>query len=635
MKAATQIPIIIVSYRNPRDVVGCLRALQRSATTPSFDVYLCENGGADAFDGLIAALTDPDGPCENCTVSSLGNVPPPRFLRLRPLQLRGRDARVLIAQAVENLGYAGAINAWLSVLLGAGLWIGAWILNPDTEPEPLALAELVAWSAARGRGMVGSRIVVPSRRDVVHTRGLQWRPVQAATRAVDHLTAAKIEPDPDELEGRLDAVSGSSMFVTRDCLESIGLLDERYFLFFEDLDWGVRAKRDGGIGYAHNSVVPHRGGTTIGSGRSRSAASPFSVYLDFRNRLLFVRQHYPAWIAWTVLVLFGHSLEYGIVGASGNLRAALAGLRAGIAGETGRPDRFFEFGVGPPRVRSTGALFVSLAAVKRKTKVVISLGFHLVTLAGRLLRLVTGRPPRDRLVILYYHSVPPTLRANFAHQLDVLSSRATVVPVDYRGSAARGRYNVAITFDDAFTSVLDNALPELRTRRMPAMVFVPLNWLGRLPGWEMETDCVDGRAVVATADALRATASELIELGAHSLTHPYLTRLRAEDARAEIAGCREQMESIFSTKIRHFAFPYGDYNEAVIEFCREAGYEHAFSTVPKITDPSSNEFVRGRVLVEPSDGPLEFRLKMAGGYAWMTYASALKQWLRGWMHHLR
>jgi N-acetylglucosaminyl-diphospho-decaprenol L-rhamnosyltransferase len=249
------IPFIIVSYRNPGEVIGCLRTLQRSAASPSFDVYLCENGGVEALDGLLAALSDPHAACENSTARSLGNVPTPPFRRLHSLRRRGRNTRVFVALAAHNFGYAGPISALLSVP-----WIGAWILNPATEPGSLALAELVARSEAPRCGMVGSRIVALSDHETVHTQGLQWRSVQATTRAVDHLAVAAIEPDPEQLEGRLDAPSGASMYVTRNCLESIGLIDERYFLYFEELDWGPCAKRSEKIGYAHNSVVRHRGG---------------------------------------------------------------------------------------------------------------------------------------------------------------------------------------------------------------------------------------------------------------------------------------------------------------------------------------------------------------------------------------
>jgi hypothetical protein len=118
------IPVIIASYRNPGGVVGCLRTLQRSAASLSFDAYLCENGGVEAFDGLLAALSDRHGPCENSTAWSLGNVPTPRFRWLHSLRLRCRNTRMFVALAAENFGYAGAINAWLSVP-----WIGAWILR--------------------------------------------------------------------------------------------------------------------------------------------------------------------------------------------------------------------------------------------------------------------------------------------------------------------------------------------------------------------------------------------------------------------------------------------------------------------------------------------------------------------------
>jgi hypothetical protein len=160
-----------------------------------------------------------------------------------------------------------------------------------------------------------------------------------------------VEPNIEKVEADMEAPSGVSLYVTRQCLDRIGFMDERYFLYFEDLDWGYRALRACGIGYAHRSVVLHRGGTTIGSGHSRGTASPFAVYLEFRNRLTFVRQHHPLWLAWTVFILFLRSFEYGCAGAPVNILAALRGLKAGMAGETGRPDTVFDFHGDKPRFR--------------------------------------------------------------------------------------------------------------------------------------------------------------------------------------------------------------------------------------------------------------------------------------------
>jgi peptidoglycan/xylan/chitin deacetylase (PgdA/CDA1 family) len=267
--------------------------------------------------------------------------------------------------------------------------------------------------------------------------------------------------------------------------------------------------------------------------------------------------------------------------------------------------------------------------VKRRAKIAISLAYHLVFAIPRRLGKWVGRPAPYRLIILCYHSVPLASRASFARQLDMLAARIPVVPADYNGAAAPGGQSVAITFDDALTSVLDNAIPELRARNMPATIFVPAGSMGARPAW-WNIEVEDGNAyegeLVATADALRSVVSDRLHLGAHTLTHPHLSRLRLEDARCEIAGCRTHMRNIFGIDVRTFAFPYGEYNEALIALCREAGYERVFTVIPGVIDPTEKEFARGRVGVDATDGPLEFYLKMSGAYAWMVYASALKRW---------
>lgn len=140
--------------------------------------------------------------------------------------------------------------------------------------------------------------------------------------------------------------------------------------------------------------------------------------------------------------------------------------------------------------------------------------------------------------------------------------------------------------------------------------------------------------VVATAEALRTQISDLIRYGAHSLTHPHLTRVSREQARMEIAGCREQLSEMFGIDVRIFAFPYGEHDAEVVELCREAGYERVFNSFPRVTDAASDEFVRGRVLVNLDDGPLEFYLKMSGAYAWMAYVSGIKQWSKQFLHRI-
>ena len=167
---------------------------------------------------------------------------------------------------------------------------------------------------------------------------MKWK---ASTRGVDIGAPAAIEPDPSDIEARINLPTGASFYVTRRCIERIGLMDERFFLYFEELDWGLRARVVCGVGYAYRSVVPHVGGTTLGSSRARASRSRLAVYLDFRNRLLFVGKHYPYWYPWTLLMCAARASEFLAAGSVRNFWAALGGLAAGFAAKPG--DRIGSF----------------------------------------------------------------------------------------------------------------------------------------------------------------------------------------------------------------------------------------------------------------------------------------------------
>jgi hypothetical protein len=333
-------PVAIVTFRNADDGKRCLTALAGMDPAPRLAVYICENGGREAFDLLIGRLTGPGGPC------APDLLPPAllsdRLVRIVQLQLlTGDPARpiaVHVGEAIANLGYAGGVNAWLAPLLRVPDWPAIWILNPDTEPAPDALKELADYATRYGKAMVGSRLSTRSAPDIVHCRGLAWRRWRAATSSVDFRSPAAVCPRPEDVDPRLDAPSGASIYVTRDCIEQIGLMDERYFLYFEDLDWGLRAKACGGIGYAHRSLVLHEGGTTIGSSTSRRSQSPLAVYLEFRNRILFVRRNFVTWLPWTIVAEVAEIGEYARIRAFANMLAALRGLGDGLLGKKGRPD---------------------------------------------------------------------------------------------------------------------------------------------------------------------------------------------------------------------------------------------------------------------------------------------------------
>lgn len=334
-----EVAIITVGFRNPRDIKACLNALSLSSSTPDFDIFISENGGLRAYQNLIQGLIDPQGPC----IQIEGTSPVPRkfggdrFLDVEQFEMKTRSSRVFIGCTPDNLGYAGGINIWLEQLLKISGWKGVWILNPDAEPEPTALTALIERAENGNKAMVGSTILESGSEGVIRFRGgLRWQALTARAKAVG-LRARVGDPfDLCQIEKDLDAPSGASAYVTRQCVEQIGLMDESYFLFFEDLDWGRRAKKLG-LGYARDSIVGHRRGTTTGSANTLHGVSRLAVYLEHRNAIHFVRKHLPNTMPIRIVVSVLYALRFLVCGAPRNCITALEGVFAGLRGETGQP----------------------------------------------------------------------------------------------------------------------------------------------------------------------------------------------------------------------------------------------------------------------------------------------------------
>jgi peptidoglycan/xylan/chitin deacetylase (PgdA/CDA1 family) len=92
----------------------------------------------------------------------------------------------------------------------------------------------------------------------------------------------------------------------------------------------------------------------------------------------------------------------------------------------------------------------------------------------------------------------------------------------------------------------------------------------------------DDTAPMLTGDMIRSMARQGIEIGAHTISHPILTKLNDESARFEIAESKRQLEAITGKQVRYFAYPNGkpgiDFHESHMAMAREAGFDAAFST---------------------------------------------------------
>jgi hypothetical protein len=268
--------IVIVSY-NTRDLLRtCLETVYASRGDLAFAVCVVDNQSADGSAAMVAT----------------------EFPQAR-----------LIANA-DNVGYPAANNQGLRAFgypQGADAPRYALLLNPDTALPPDGLADTLAFMDQRpDAGVAGCRLALPDgsldlacRRSfpspaVSFYRFLGLSRMFPRSRRFGRYNLTYL--DPGEL-ARVDAVVGAFMMVRREAIGQVGLLDDRFFMYGEDLDWCYRIKAAGWQVYYNPAV------TVLHVKRAASRHSGRAQVEFWRAMELFYRQHYAARTFWPVHIL--------------------------------------------------------------------------------------------------------------------------------------------------------------------------------------------------------------------------------------------------------------------------------------------------------------------------------------------
>lgn len=263
-------------------------------------------------------------------------------------------------------------------------------------------------------------------------------------------------------------------------------------------------------------------------------------------------------------------------------------------------------------------------AFYRILKIAISLAYYFGRTAWHSILRIAGRSVAPRLTILYYHGVSDSNVLKFVRQMDSLLRSANIVPANFIGTLPSDKINVAITFDDAFKSTAENALPALAARSFHCTIFVPVGLIGREPNWETEDRSAIFQEVVMTSEQLKALSRTLVSLGSHGVSHARLSMINRSQARYEIEQSRYKLMDITGCEVDQFAFPYGDCDECLIEMCKSAGYRHVYTSEYKSIHVENYSLLRGRIKVDPFDSRIEFFLKIRGAYSWLSVVRLIK-----------
>src|SRR3989344_2318481 len=176
----------------------------------------------------------------------------------------------------------------------------------------------------------------------------------------------------------------------------------------------------------------------------------------------------------------------------------------------------------------------------------------------------------DDIPILMYHeigynnniwSVSPE---NFKQQIEFLKKNGyqtislSELKEGLEQNKTTDRKKAVITFDDGRSGVYDYAFPLMSIYNYTASLFIVAKWVGQkeIPGHENYSGFL-------TWNQVKELANNGFEIGSHSLSHPRLTELSAEELKEELQNSKIILEQKTGKKINHFAYPYGKYNPEV------------------------------------------------------------------------
>jgi len=179
-----------------------------------------------------------------------------------------------------------------------------------------------------------------------------------------------------------------------------------------------------------------------------------------------------------------------------------------------------------------------------------------------------------------------------------------------RNATSRGC--VMLTFDDGYADTLTAAAPILRRYGFAATCYVVSDALGTYNRWDAEY--LRERKPLMSRAQLEQWLAAGMEVGSHSVSHQRLHELPRDVAQYEIVESRAALRNMLGVPVEHFAYPFGDFTDDIVELVRHAGYASAVTVVPGVARACDDRLRLPRVLVDGERGLWRFLLHVATPY---------------------
>jgi GT2 family glycosyltransferase len=273
-----RVHIVVVNWHGWRDTLTCLGSVKK-LDYPQYEVVIVDNGSGD------------------------GSVS----------RIRSAYPDIVLLETGRNLGFAGGNNVGIRYALSVGADY-LWLLNNDTVVDPGSLDAMVTVAEAdRAIGAVGAVLYDMS--------NLQRIQVWGGGRVNMWLGRSRYCRTPTSSD-RLDYVTGASLFVRRDVFERVGLLDESFFMYWEDTDFAFRLTRAGyRMAIAERARVWHKESAATGRG-----SAMLDVYFN-SSAVRFFKRYSRLAVVPIAISVGGKILKRALQGDWERVRAVWCGFR--------------------------------------------------------------------------------------------------------------------------------------------------------------------------------------------------------------------------------------------------------------------------------------------------------------------
>ena len=309
-ESRTTLGVAITAFESAQFISDCLSSL-RASTDVDLRVVVVDNASTDDTCEAIRQWAGDHLDAGQFTEATVGEKVP-------------AGCWLTLLRAPINGGFAYGTNRALELLLEDRSVDLFWVLNPDCEVMPDTAATYARAGHDGEFALMGGRTLYAADRDIIQTDGGRVSRWTGVCQSVN--LGQPVASTPPPTAQSLDFITGANCVASRQFMETAGLMEEDYFLYYEEVDWAMR-RGALPLRLVPEARVHHLAGASIGSGTHKRRASAFANYFNYRNRMRFLCRFNPAALPTALAFASAKAMQLAMKGgwseAGGLLRGAL------------------------------------------------------------------------------------------------------------------------------------------------------------------------------------------------------------------------------------------------------------------------------------------------------------------------